>query len=58
MELRKPDDGDRNLALVLRVFRSNPRALEFYRKLGFSIREKTGTGWELRWPAPQEDIPG
>lgn len=39
----------RQLPLRLSVFRTNPRVVTFYERLGFVTEAETETGWRMRW---------
>ena len=45
----KKEARSREIAIELKVFKTNPRVLNFYRRHGFEITEEIETGFRLRW---------
>lgn len=57
IELYKRESRERNKALRLNVFRTNPRAQEFYRRHGFAVEQHGDNGCMMVW-TPIADLAG
>ena len=51
IEKLKAEATSAGRALQLNVFRTNPRAREFYSRHGFTIHKNGENGWGMRWEA-------
>ncbi|RYD19762.1 MAG: GNAT family N-acetyltransferase [Verrucomicrobiaceae bacterium] len=51
MEELKRRAGARQVPVRLSVFRTNPRVVAFYERLGFRVECETETGWRMVWEA-------
>lgn len=49
MELLQQRAARENLAIKLSVFRTNPRVIRFYQRLGFRTEAETHAGLQMQW---------